>query len=97
MGGEQVDWCKSSPAKHKHGLPESLCLLAARSLGVSARPPRGATVGRSVAFWQLGWSEGGFVASAERLALMRSQKLLLWQRQQSDRAKWVRLSPVQRH
>lgn len=50
----------------------------------------------SVAFWQRGWSEEGFVAAAECLVPMRSQKLLLWQwQQQSDPAKWVTLSPVQ--
>lgn len=52
----------------------------------------------SVTFWQRGCSAGGFVAVVERLAPMRSQKLLLWQwQQQSDPAKCIRLSPVQRN
>lgn len=72
----------------------SVCWL----LAPSASPPRGAASPDSVAFWLQGWSEGGFVAAAECLAPRRSQKLLLWQwQQQSDPAKWVRLSPLWRH
>lgn len=54
----------------------SVCSLLRHLRPMAQRSPD------SVAFWLQGWSEGGFVAAAEYLAPMRSQKLLLWQWQQ---------------